>query len=351
WLATEIGGPFNGSWLAQVCNETTWRSDVALHMTHSRGGLANVRGTILDFLHFAIRTGTAHLVLPSYVKRTDTSLDWMDESNGYWPFSNLFDDVWFLDTMKTHCPQVTFYGNVTDVPATAFVEPDYEIHTARPDKRPDESIAATAAHFAAWLADNPAGYQPGLLNLVNVGATLWAFDMMTSPRMRLVLGRMCKINPRIRELAATATWNLRGLHNLSETLDPRDQIYQDAFYGMHLRTEADASTVNWDSQFGGFDSQTDIHLEKCQGLGLQVIYVASGNQEDIERFKEKAMDRANITVVSKKDLITDPDDQAVLDGMTWDQHGALDWEVLARSTYFSGPVMSSFSWNLAYRRN
>ncbi|PSR92176.1 hypothetical protein BD289DRAFT_429296 [Coniella lustricola] len=353
WLATELGGePVNTSSIAELCDSTTWRSDVALQMVHSRGGIANVRGTILDFLHFAMRTGSSHIVMPAYVKRTDTTLDWMDESHGYWPFSNLFDADFLLETMHTACPQLNIYQSADEIPNTVAVEETFNVPNARSDKAPDQNNEHTVESFRAWLeADGRSGYDALALNLVNVTATLWAYNVGPYPRLRRALGRLCKINPQIRELAATAIHTLRSAHNLSASIDPRAEIYPGAYYGMHLRTEADATQVGWAEAFGGFEAQTDIHLEQCAKMGLNVIYVASGNEEDISRFADKAMETANITVVSKKDLILGSKDRAKLDELTWDQHGALDWEILARSSFFSGPAMSSFSWNVALRRH
>lgn len=86
--------------------------------------------------------------------------------------------------------------------------------------------------------------------------------------------------------------------------------------------------------------------------GLSVIYAASGSKEDILKFASKARQAPNnIQVVSKDDLLTSSEDRTALATLTWDQQGALDWEVLSRATYFSGPVFSSFAWNIAIRRH
>lgn len=353
WLEADLGGAaFDGARLEEVCNGTAWRGDVVLRLLHSRGGLGNVRGTVLDFLHLALRAGAAHVVLPSYVKRADDTLDWMDESRGYWPFDNLFDADWLEGAVRRHCPQMTLHRTVEDAAAAhgggaglAEVAELYEPPRARTDKDPSQSLAATVAHFEAWLAAGPAGYDPARgPSLVSTRASLWMFDMLPAPRLRAALGRVLRINPRIRELAAAAVYAMRAAHGLEAAVDPREQYYEGAYYGMHLRTEQDATAiVHWDQEFGGFEQQTDAHLEKCKSLGLRVIYVASGNEEDIVRFAAKAKEQANIAVCSKRDLLTAPEDVAALDELTWDQHGALDWEVLSRSTFFSGPVMVSLS--------
>lgn len=369
WLSVELGGAFDGSHLLHLCNATTWRTDVVLQMLHARGGIANVRGTILDFLHLAIRVGASHVVLPQYAKRADASLDWTgtetetetdDESRGeYWPFDTLFDADWVVGVVDSYCPQMTVYRTLQNAPHEATVQDLFRPRRARPDKAMDESVAASVAHFAAWLEQRPAGYRPGRRNLVSTAATMLSFDMRPYPRMRTTLGRLLRVNPVIRELAAAAVYGMRaGSHGHGhghglDTIDPRQEVYEGAYYGMHLRTEkqqtaaaaaaaAAASKAGWAvSAPGGFERQTDAHLAHCQRLGLRVIYAAMEDEEDVLRFADKAMKQANITVVSKHNLVTEPQHVAALRKLTWDQRGALDWEILARSTFFSGPVTVS----------
>lgn len=348
WLATELGGHFDGTRLGEACGETKWREDVVLQMLHSRGGIGNVRGTILDFIYFAIRSGS-HVVLPGYVKRTDTSLDWMDETNGYHPFDNMFDAEWLTTTMGLHCPQMRMYLTADEVPCNNNNTPDaeYNMPSARSDKQAANNEPRLLAHFDRWLGDQP-GYDPDAVNLVKSTAQIWNFDLYPQPRLRAALGRLLKISPRIRDLAAAAVFNMRP-HVGPAILNPGDQLHRDAYCGVHLRTEVDAANSGWLKNYGGFETQTDVYLEMCKRQGLQVIYVASGNQGDIVKFTEKGK-KHGVTVLSRQDLITAPLDRELLDSLTWDQHGALDWEILSRSSFFSGPTMSSFSWNIAFRR-
>lgn len=347
WLATDLGGELDWLRLEQLCAGQAWRDDVVLQMLHSRGGIGNVRGTILDFLYFAIHAGV-HIVLPGYVKRTDATLDWLDESNGYYPFDNMFDAEWFMRIMDTHCPQLHIYPSTDDVPNDTAMSSEYDIPTARSDKQASNSDGALLANFRGWLEGQPE-YAPGELNLVKVVAAIWNFDLHPQPGLRAAFGRLLKISPHIRELAAAAVFSMRADLGLGG-VEPGDALHRDAYYGVHLRTEADAELSGWLRAYGGFDAQTDRHIEACRGLGLDVMYVASGDQGDIDRFARKAYDREGIAVVSKRDLLSGPREREALDGLTWDQQGAVDWEILSRSSFFSGPVMSSFSWNIALRR-
>lgn len=105
---------------------------------------------------------------------------------------------------------------------------------------------------------------------------------------------------------------------------------------MHLRTEADVGEA-----WGTYTAQTTAHLEMCQKLNLNLIYVAGGNHEDVVQFTEEAKE-LGIAVISKLDFIYGEED-APLDSegfysLSWDQKGVLDFEVLSRSSFFSGPA-------------
>ncbi|KAI8160802.1 hypothetical protein K4K49_002354 [Colletotrichum sp. SAR 10_70] len=349
WLENDLGGPFDGSRIFELCNKTTWRDDIVLHMRHSRGGLGNVRGTILDFLYEAMLFGV-HIVMPSYVKRTDANLDWMDESNGYYDYDNLFDKGWFLRQMGEHCPQMKIYPTPEDAPVKATLKGEYTAPGARSDKSPDKTEEGVRVSLDAWLKSQE-DYVENTPSLMPITAGFLGFDFYAKPGLRTALGRLVRVTPAVRELAAEAMWTMRERFDLTATLDPREQIPRGAYCGVHLRTEDDAARSGWLKAEAGFDGQTDWHIATCGGLGLRVIYVATGEKKDIERFAVKAKEKAGIIVVGKNDLLDEPALATALGNMSWDQQGALDYEVLARSSYFSGPSMSSFSWSLAIRRH
>ncbi|KAL0942063.1 alternative oxidase [Colletotrichum truncatum] len=350
WLDTQLGGEFDGSRIAHFCNKTKWRDDIVLHMRHSRGGLGNVRGTILDFLYAAMLFGTP-IIMPAYVKRTDANLDWMNEDNGYHEYGNLFDKDWLLENLEKYCPQLTIYPTADDAPITATLKNEYGLMNARSDKDADRNELAFIKNLNGWL-ETQDDYVKGLPTLIPTIACFLNFDMESKPELRKALGGLVRISPALRELAAEAVWAMYERYGLEAALDPREELHRSAYCGVHLRTEDDAVRSGWTGgMYGGFDEQTDSHIEICGALGLRVIYVATGERRDISRFAEKAMDRAGITVVSKINLLNSPEMETVMQNLTWDQQGVLDYEVLSRSSFFTGPVMSSFSWNLAIRRH
>ncbi|KAI7108277.1 hypothetical protein KC352_g36609, partial [Hortaea werneckii] len=124
-----------------------------------------------------------------------------------------------------------------------------------------------------------------------------------------------------------------------------------AFYGAHLRTEADAQAIGWLNEPNtNFSAQTDAYIAHALSHGLRTIYVSSGSAEEIARFASKAASHSPpLTVVSKHSLLP-PQGLRDLDALTWDQQALVDYEVLLRASVFGGFVKSSFSYNIAMTR-
>lgn len=266
WLKTELGGNFdNGKDLQKACAKADFSGNLVLHMMHSRGGVTNVRGGILDLVWFAILTG-ADIVLPGYIIRPDATAanNWDDESLGYYGIENMFDREWFLHVMSKHCPQMTIYPEVDAVPSTANLTHNDLFHDARADLTLMNTEDSLVSYFNLWLQTQPE-FQPNAVNLVFINKMMWYFNWLPRPRLRKELGHLVKINPQIREMAATAVYNLRTTHHL-DNIQPDEQLYKDAYYAVHLRTEADAQQMGWTVDFGGFEQQSDIYIAKCKDL-------------------------------------------------------------------------------------
>ncbi|KAJ4385431.1 hypothetical protein N0V93_009859 [Gnomoniopsis smithogilvyi] len=351
WLENEIGGPITETNLAPIthlCANVSWHDDIVLNITTPGGGVGNLRTLILDFIYFAMQTGS-HIILPSYIKRTEKTLYWLDESNGSHSFSHLFDTEFLISTLRTACPEMRVFQTIVEAEINGTVTEVFDLQGSRTDKVVDTNPREKISRFRKWVDTKPEGYQDEAVNMVTIGVPLFTHDMHTKPRMRMALGRLLKFNNKIRELAATVLFNLRRSRKLEAEIDPSKQIYHGAYYGMHLRTEIDAGET-----WGGYEAQAIAHLDLCKKLNLSLIYVATGNQGDVVRFADEAQ-QVGITVISKQDLYSTVEEQAVfdssaLDSLSWDQKGVLDYEILSRSSFFSGPAASSFTWNLVLRR-
>jgi len=174
-------------------------------------------------------------------------------------------------------------------------------------------------------------------------------------------GRILEFPAEIRRLAASALYELSMRFDLG--IDPAVGLTSGKYFGAHLRTSDDATRLGWID----YDTQKDRYLKICEEAGLSTIYVASGNAPDTKRFASAASPR---NVVTKFDLLPEAD-AAFLRNMTWDQQVSIhcahihllktihnltslqalvDYEILLKSSKFSGMTDSSFSWNIATRR-
>lgn len=233
WLENEIGGPLTNNTLAPIsslCASVSWHDDIVLNLSNLGGGVGNLRVAILDFIYFAMQTGS-HIILPSYIKRKEKTLYWLDESNGYHTFSHLFDSEFLISTLSSACPQMRVFRSTEEAKIIGRVKDRFDMGRLRTDKVADTNPSAKIAELRDWVDTKPKGYLEKEVNMVTVSVPLIAHDMRTMPKMRVALGRLIKYNHKIRELAATALFNLRRKRQLEVAIDPSKQIYHGAYYG------------------------------------------------------------------------------------------------------------------------
>jgi hypothetical protein len=352
WLDVRLIDDFNPSAIERYCNTTEWRPNLVLNLDNANGGIGNVRIMILDFLFQAIEAG-ASIMLPGMVSRSQTDIVNLHGSRV--PFDHFFDEAWFLSAMSSACPQMKIYKPDPDKPLGDAIG-GYHFQSRRLDQDPKNTRTASLKHLDDWLAsqkpsDNPSDSTS--LTIVNVGCGLWEVDTRSlPPSFRRSFPQLLRFNPPIRRLAALTVQNL-ALAYPSIYLDPRDPVPWKAFHGSHLRTEADALAAGWigeDAPNSNFSSQTDAYISHALAHKLQVMYVASGNASELERFAAKAAaHHPPLTVTTKLSLLPPPALEE-LHALTWDQQALVDYQVLARSSAFAGFVRSSFSFGLVVAR-
>jgi len=151
----------------------------------------------------------------------------------------------------------------------------------------------------------------------------------------------------VRRLAATVLYAMDTNHDIN--VDPMAGIQPGKFYGAHLRTAIDAMAAGWTN----YANQSANYLSSAVAHNLPLIYLACGNEGDIERFTDSAGNKS-IAVTTKNELLFGlgfKDELAEMQALTWDQQGLVDYEVLLRSSVFGGTWESSFGWNIAMRRH
>ena len=250
--------------------------------------------------------------------------------------------------MNQACPQLTIY---TSSEGLQVNEDGFGPHSLRSDQDPENNVVSYNMKLDSWLSVAWEKY-PELdqrnTTVTKLIRTLWETDTVSDMRFRRQFGYLLKFQPLARRLAAITTKSMVDKYKLK--VNPSEPIPQGAFFGCHLRTSVDARNAGWlDIPHGNFSAQTDAYISQAEAAGLHVIYVASGNADDIKRFETKAAEHG-MEVTSKADLLTG-DGLEMLHGMDWDQQALVDYEVLLRSSVFGGFVKSSFSFNIALTRS
>ncbi|KAK1963388.1 hypothetical protein LY78DRAFT_671916 [Colletotrichum sublineola] len=92
--------------------------------------------------------------------------------------------------------------------------------------------------------------------------------------------------------------------------------------------------------------QTAEYLEQAVSANPSLVYTANGDATQIETFKTEAEPKS-ITVLTKHDLLGGENGLEKLQG---DQQALVDFLVLLSASQFSGAACSSFSWNVALKR-
>ncbi|RMY48811.1 hypothetical protein D0863_15299 [Hortaea werneckii] len=345
WLSVHILSPFNPSALTTYCNQTAWDPSLVFNLADANGGIGNIRGNILDFVFYAVEAG-ASIMLPTMATRSPADLSNVWASRG--GFDVMFDESWFLSALGWACPQMGVYKPRSQEEMVEPLEGVYVPPSRRVDVEGGNSREGFRAHLGSWVRERKREGE-GMV-LVNVGRTLWEVDTRSlPPGFRRNFGQLLRINPVIRRLAAIVVERLATERDLK--IDPLAAIPPQAFYGAHLRTEADAQAIGWLNEPNtNFSAQTDAYIAHALSHGLRTIYVSSGSAEEIARFASKAASHSPpLTVVSKHSLLP-PQGLRDLDALTWDQQALVDYEVLLRASVFGGFVKSSFSYNIAMTR-
>lgn len=106
---------------------------------------------------------------------------------------------------------------------------------------------------------------------------------------------------------------------------------------VNLPTQDDAAST-WPLD----EAQKRAHLRMCKKLNLNLIYVATGNHQDAAQFAKEAHEMG-ISVISKFDLLSKIEKQSVFDNvalgsLSLAQKSAVGFEILSRSSFYSGPA-------------
>ncbi|KAB5581182.1 hypothetical protein GE09DRAFT_988232 [Coniochaeta sp. 2T2.1] len=351
FLATDITGAYNGQSLYDLCQEQKWDESVIFECPPLEGGYGNVRQETLQCLRMTIAVGGS-MIMPQISIRNPNDISDFRTSDMA-PFSYLFDEEHFKNTLASYCPQLKIYDSLDSLSGYPSVDNPISltpIDLPGLDKN-DKVIAKPEQYplaFGEWLKreNNP---PKSHVRIAFTNRIIWTWPTSSDPPA-FVRSFSSIIRPRldIRLLAASALYTLKQRYGLPASVRPINGLQRDTFVGVHLRVEADANKFG----FTNYSLQADYFLRrlaelsaevKAKGNGELVIYVASGDEEQVARFAEQI---APLRVATKRELL----DGGQLDALSWDQQALVDLLMLERSSYLMGVRESSFTWTLVLKR-
>ena len=199
--------------------------------------------------------------------------------------------------------------------------------------------------FDVWLetqVGSPSADRPILITLDH--AFLYWPILSDPPALVRTFGRVLRSPPRMRRLAASVLHALSTRYELS--VNPKVGLTKSSYFGVHLRTAEDAAAVGW----AGYEQQASACLTVASAANVSVIYAASGDPDHLAQLTEDAMQKHGIVVTTKSDLLHG-EELEELKSLSWDQQALVDFEMMLKSSYFTGLQPSSFSYSIAVKRH
>lgn len=342
----------------EVCAKTQWANDVVFTCDNSVGGIGNVRNSILICTRLAISAG-ASLVLPNIVVRNRDDITQI-RTGQTTTMDYMFDTQHYVQSLRLSCPGLKIYDNIEHVPnihamhgPLALQPEDLQEHTDQGLPHPE----SWAADFKAWLERETMGTNfntanPTRTTIVALGRSYLIFPIYSDGKeFAHSFGNILQFRQDVRQLATEVIINLLRNHTLLDNYNGKDNIIADTYLAAHLRTEKDA-TEGWPADHWGWSAyakQSEAYINQTLGDGLNLMYVASGDLEQLTRFTTDAALR-NITVETKHRLLPDSS-LSLLKQMSFDQQGLVDFLVMLKASDFSGVAHSSFAWSIALKRH
>lgn len=367
--------PVNAHPIQLVCAEKEWTPGLVFTCNNPVGGLGNLRNSILTCVRFAIEAG-ASFVMPHIIVRNPNDI-YEIRTGKRKPLSHMFDEATFVDSMREFCPQMTMYETVEDIPN---YKTSYAPLPLLPEDlpKPADQVPKTGlehpeewrGHFDAWIAQYVTVTEENPV-IIDLQRSYLQYPVYYDGEDFVqAFGRMLQFRRDTRDIAGTVLYAMNQQFKLN-IKDPAKGIYDNAYLGVHLRTEEDSQKAWPGWGFGNLDAQAKLYLDHGAKFNTTLIYVASGDRGEIDKFAVMAKNRLGATTTTKFDLLreyqiqrnakipgktnyTAPDcgksPLETLEALTWDQQAQVDFLVMLKSSQFVGVGHSSFAWNVALRR-
>ncbi|CAK7220184.1 hypothetical protein SBRCBS47491_004104 [Sporothrix bragantina] len=358
FLNHDVNGPFKGDGLADLCSDKKWTPGLLLTCDAVPGGVADVKNGILTCMRVAIEIG-AEIILPEIKLRSTMDLsDITPHDSGPRrgePLEHFFDRAYLLNTMGQYCPELKIHDSLNDF----FDEPNV-LTPVKLDlyKVPGVKIAANLPGSGGKLVLEGDRLGKQIMDMVDKKSPPksrkypFRIDMRPtpsyimpsfadSPPLRKYFGRLLRVRPDLRALAAGMLFNIQKAFDL--VIDPRQGIDVDAFVGVELRTQPDPLP------FPPYAVQASDALSYVLANNMSQVYLTEGaTDDDVSNFAERCRD-FEVKVVTKDDLVEGPDVLA-LAKLSYDERFLVDYEITLHAGLFTGNAQSSFAWSVGLRR-
>lgn len=301
---------------------------------------------------FTCNTPATAYVIPRIIPRSVSDLS-------AWQFGHPRDFTYFFDrehfkaTLAQACPQLKIYDDVDDLQEHEWATKEGMLFYP---KRMDPNLHMKfylsqpqlwRAEFDDYLVSINRTFSPEHPIYIQMDDTILSWPIQYDPPgIVKTLSRPFRAPSHIRQIVFAVLSSLRTRFTLD--IDIAKGTFSSAsYFGAHLRTEADAIGGG----FGSYQNQADCFLTLAHkgGEGYKVIYVASGDSNEVDKLKQQTL-TYNMTVVTKNDLLSGTNLEALM-SLSWDQQGQVDYEVMLRAGFFAGTGASSFSYNVALKRH
>ncbi|KFY86861.1 hypothetical protein V500_07342 [Pseudogymnoascus sp. VKM F-4518 (FW-2643)] len=345
--------PLDSEALRNICANTTWTPDLVFTCNESVGGIGNIRNSILNCIRFAISAG-ASLVEPRIVLRNSSNTAAI-RTGITTDLSYMFSAPHLRASLHLSCPGLILHPTLASATAGAKTHPPIPL---KPEYLQSKSLPRTGlaspstwpANFTTWLHQHIPPRALPAITIINLQRTYIAYPIYSDgASVATHFGQLLKFRRDIRVLATSTLRALAARYNYPGPLT--DAILPGFFFGAHLRTERDAK-LGWpgpDWVYSRYETQAGLFLSGAANASLPLIYVASGDRDEVAKLSGEARER-NMTVTTKFDVLGEAE-VAALGGMSWDQQGMVDFLVMTKASVFGGVGHSSFAWNVALGRH
>lgn len=367
-MNVEFPAPIDYKPIQEVCAKAQFRPGLLFSCEGQHGGVGMVRNQILRCIRYAISAG-AGVVIPSMALRNAKDITDIETTTEV-KLDYLLDREAFVARLSEGCPGMQIYDHAEDLPyyEQRTVEPLDLIGSQFEPDHPREGLRYPRAwrhSFDDWLGQQSVWIRHDAPVHIKLGQSFLEYPVRDDGEpFANEFGKILSFRNDTRALAAKVLFELNQKFQLS--IDPTQAVNPKAYYGAHLRLEKDAIWA-WPPEewrFSRMEDQFEAQFKNIQRTGLNVVYVASGNQTVVDLFAEDVNKRlatsssngsagtqtGNMTIVTKYDLLQGADRQR-LDNLTFDQQALVDFLIMFKASAFMGVAHSSFPWNVALRRH